>query len=320
MSNLRESEIKRQIVFALGAVLATSLVFSLVFSLGRKVQAAGPTFTTIDFPGACGTIATAINYTGTIVGDFGFSCKTPEVLHGYTLSQGTFTQFDFPGATSTRPLGISDAGDIVGWFRDSKGGKDHGFLLSGGAFTSIDFPGASQTHAIGIDSVGTIFGSYCIGGNSCYPVDQLHGFMLNGGVFTTIDFPGAISTEVWGHDRAGQIAGRYQDVSGVFHILLLSHGSFTSIDFPGAAETAPSWYAFGGINAGADIASGYCAAEPCTNPSPSLHSFLMKNGQFTAFDPPNSLGSEASGVNSVDEIVGIEVGQDGHYHGYLLTP
>lgn len=316
MNTLRESKMRRQIVFALGVLAA-----SLVFSLGRKAQAAGPTFTTVDFPGACGTIATAINYSGTIVGDFGFSCKTPEVLHGYTLSQGTFTQFDFPGATSTRPLGISDTGDIVGWFRDSKQGKDHGFLLSGGAFTSIDFPGASQTHAISIDSVGGILGSYCIGGNACYnPGESLHGFTLSGGTFTTIDFPGAISTEVWGHDRAGQIVGRYQDSSGVFHIFLLSNGSFTSIDFPGAAETAPSWYALGGINAGGDIASGYCAAEPCTNPSPSLHSFLLKNGQFTSFDPPNSLGSEATGVNSVDEIVGIEVGQDGHYHGYLRTP
>ena len=202
------------------------------------------------------------------------------------MSQGAFTEFDFPGATLTRPLGINDAGEIVGLYRDSKQGKDHGFLLSGGTFTSIDFPGASQTHAIGIDSVGTIFGSYCIGGNSCYPVDELHGFVLSGGVFTAIDFPGAVSTEGWGQDRAGQIAGRYQDPNGVFHIFLLSNGSFASIDFPGAAETAPSFYgADGGFNAGGDIASGYCSAEPCANPSPGVHSFLLKDGQFVSFDP-----------------------------------
>ncbi|HEV2194413.1 MAG TPA: hypothetical protein VGR55_02470 [Candidatus Acidoferrum sp.] len=318
MNTLRESKMKRQIALALGAVIATSLVFSL----GRKVQAAGPTFTAVDFPGACGTIATAINYVGTIVGDFAPTCKLPEVVHGYVSSQGTFTEFDFPGATFTRPLGINDAGEIVGLYRDSKQGKDHGFLLSGGLFTAIDFPGADQTHAIGIDSADRIFGSYCIGGNACYnPGESVHGFTLSGGAFTTIDFPGAISTEVWGQDRAGQIAGRYQDGNGVFHIFLRSNGSFVSIDFPGASETAPSFYgADGGFNAGGDIASGYCSAEPCANPSPSVHSFLLKDGQFTSFDPPGTLGSFALGMNSIDEIVGAYVGQDGHYHGYLRTP
>ena len=302
----------------LSCLLATCLLFGPILPASG---AGGPTFTTIDFPGACGTIATGINYLGTIVGDFGFSCKTPEVVHGYILSQGTFSQFDFPGATSTRPLGINDVGDIVGWYRDSKQGKEHGFLLSLGSFSSIDFPGASQTHATGIDAAGEIFGAYCIGGNACYaPGEIVHGFVLRGGAFTAIDFPGATFTEAWGQDRAGQITGRYQDANGVFHMFLLNNGGFTTIDFPGAAETAPSRVGIGGINAGGDIASGYCAAEPCTNPSPSLHSFLLQNGQFTSFDPPNSLGSEAAGINSLDEIVGIDVGQDGRYHGYLRTP
>lgn len=303
-------------------VFAAVVPLIVAFGIGQKVQASSPTFATIDFPGACGTIATGINYSGTIVGDFGFSCKTPEVVHGYVLSQGTFTQFDFPGATFTRPLGINDAGDIVGLYRDSKQGKDHGFLLSAGNFTSIDFPGASQTHVLSINSAGEIFGGYCIGGNACYnPGETLHGFSLSGVNFTTIDFPGATSTEVWGQDRAGQIAGRYQDANGLFHIFLLSNGSFTSIDYPGAVETVPSWYILvAGFNANGDIASAYCNAEPCTNPSPSVHSFLLQDGQFTSFDPPSSLGSIATGINSIDEIVGAYVGADGHFHGYLRTP
>lgn len=281
---------KRWIAFTFGAVLA----IGLFFSIARKVRAAGPTFTTIDFPGSPATLAADINDSGQIVG---------EHLYGNLL-------------------GINDAGEIVGLYRDSKQGKDHGFLLSGSTFTSIDFPGADQTHAIGIDSADRIFGSYCIGGNACYnPGESVHGFTLSGGTFTTIDFPGAISTEVWGQDRGGQIAGRYQDANGVFHIFLLSSGSFVSIDFPGAAETAPSFYsADGGFNAGGDISSSYCSAEPCANPSPSVHSFLLKDGQFVPFDPPGTPGSFALGMNSIDEIVGAYVGQDGHYHGYLWTP
>jgi uncharacterized membrane protein len=299
-----------------------SLAFSLLLGFLLSIPASGQTFTSIDYPGAAWTIATGVNFKGTIVGDFCTICKPHEVVRGYILSQGMFTEIDFPGAAFTRPLGINDDGDIVGFYRDNPTSQDHGFLLSGGSFSSIDFPGASQTHAIGIDLAGDIFGGYCSGGNACYtPGENVHGFRLSGGIFTTIDFPGAIFTEAWRQDRAGQIAGRYQDANGVFHIFLLNNGSFTSIDFPGAAETAPSWYAaVGGFNAGGDIASVYCTAEPCTNPSPSGHSFLLKNGQFTSFDPPSSLGSEATGINSIDEIVGIDVGEDGRFHGYLRTP
>lgn len=110
-------------------------------------------------------------------------------------------------------------------------------------------------------------------------------------------------------------------MSGLFHIFLLSNGSFASIDFPGAAETAPGFYgADGGFNVGGDIASAYCSSEPCANPSPSVHSFLLKDGQFTPFDPPASAGSFALGMNSIDEIVGAYVGADEHYHGYMRTP
>ena len=58
-------------------------------------------------------------------------------------------------------------------------------------------PSAVAVAAIGIDRAGEIFGSYCIGGNSCYaPGKGVHGYQLSGGVFTTIDFPGATFTEV----------------------------------------------------------------------------------------------------------------------------
>jgi uncharacterized membrane protein len=296
---------------------------SLVLAVTAKSLASGLTFTTIDYPGAVGTIATGINFKGTIVGDFcSTDCTPHERAHGYILSQGTFTQFDFPDSDFTRPLGINDAGKIVGFYREVASGLDHGFLLSGGSFTSIDFPGASQTHAIGIDLAGDIFGGYCHGGNSCYfPGESVHGFLLSKGVFTTIDFPGAIFTEVWGHDRTGQIAGRYQDARGVFHIFLLSNGSFTSIDFPGAAETAPGWYAqAGGINAVGNIASGYCAAEPCLNPSSSAHGFLLIGGSYTTIDFPGGAGTIALGVNSSDEVVGFYGDSSGAPHGFLRTP
>jgi probable HAF family extracellular repeat protein len=299
---------------------------SLVAGLTLATPVAAQTYTSIDYPGAVKTIATGINSAGTIVGDFCFICKNNERVHGYILNQGAFTQIDFPGSVLTRPLGINDAGDIVGYSRKTTNGTDHGFLLSGGTFTAIDFPGATQTHAIGIDTAGEIFGSYCIGGNSCYGTGSkvlrnAHGFRLSGGIFTTIDFPGSIVTELWGQDSAGQIAGRYQDASGVFHAFLLSNGSFTSIDFPGAAETATEWISFvGGINASGDIASTYCTSEPCLNPSSNFHSFLLSAGTYTTIDFPVAAVTIAAGVNSSEDVVGGYFDSSGGIHGFLRTP
>lgn len=297
----------------------------LLGCLALSMPATAQTYTPIDYPGAVKTVATGINTAGTIVGDFCVICKNGfEVKHGYILSQGTFTQIDFPGAGSTRPLGINDGGSIVGyyWF-PNQNSKTHGFLFSAYVFTSIDYPGADQTHAIGIDRAGDIFGGYCSGGNSCYaPGEAVHGYMLSGGIFTTIDFRGAIFTEVWNQDRAGQIAGRYQDASGLFHVFLLSNGSFISIDFPSAAETAPGSYSVvGGINAGGDIAGSYCTAEPCTNPSPSVHGFLLSEGVYTTVDFPGATATLSAGVNSSDDVVGVyfdSVG--GGVHGFLRVP
>lgn len=300
-------------------------IIGLLSGLALSTPAGAQTYTSIDYPGAVKTIATSINKAGTIVGDFCVICKNGfEVIHGYILTQGTFTQIDFPGAGSTRPLRINDAGAVVGyyWF-PNQNGKTHGFLFINGVFSSIDFPGATQTHAIGIDAAGDIFGGYCTSGKSCYnPGNAVHGYQLSGGVFTVIDVPNAIFTEVWGKDSAGQIAGRYQDASGMFHVFLLSNGSFTSIDFPGAAETAPSWYApGGGFNAKGDIATTYCAAEPCANPSSSTHGFLLSGGLYTTIDFPGALATLGAGVNSSEYVVGIyfdSVG--GGIHGFLRTP
>jgi hypothetical protein len=296
-------------------------VFSLLLGIVLEAPAAGQTYTSIDYPGAVGTIATGVNFKGTIVGDFCTACKPHEKVRGYILSQGMFTEIDFPGAAFTRPLGINDDGDIVGFYRDNPTSQDHGFLLSSGSFSSIDFPGASQTHAIGIDLAGDIFGGYCRGGNSCYaPGENVHGFRLSRGIFTTIDLPGAIFTELWGQDFAGQIAGRYQDVNGVFHAFLLSNGSFTSIDVPGAAETAPASTGSGSINAAGDIASTYCAAEPCGALAPSSHGFLLSGGAFTKIDFPGATLTLALGLNSLDDVVGTYADVSGVLHGYLRTP
>ena len=137
------------------------------FGLAIRAHAAGPTFTTIDYPGAAATLAVDINANGQIVGRF----VDGSGIHGWLLSAGTFTTINFPGASVTRPRGINLNGDIVGHYV-SQGEQEHGFLLRGGVFTTIDFPDADHTIASGINDNGDIAGYYVDG------KDRTHGFVM----------------------------------------------------------------------------------------------------------------------------------------------
>src|SRR6266852_5819894 len=101
------------------------LALSLVLGITAKSLAGGPTFTTIDFPGAVFTLLVDINDSGQIVGEY---FNTLGIRHGFLLSNGTFTTIDFPGASSTRAIGINDQGDIVGDYilQGSGGSNEHG--------------------------------------------------------------------------------------------------------------------------------------------------------------------------------------------------
>lgn len=162
----------RAIVFALAAVLAVGAAVSV----SRKVRAAGLTFTTIDFPGAAGSLATDINDSGQIVGEYNDNLLGHR--HGFLLSNGVFSSIDFPGATFTRALGINRFGDIVGdedkIANFSGNGNEFGYLLKGGLFTSIAFPNSDATVPAGINANDDIVGWY---------LDNkgMHGFLLSEG-------------------------------------------------------------------------------------------------------------------------------------------
>jgi probable HAF family extracellular repeat protein len=60
------------------------------------------TFTTIDYPGAKGTLASGINTSGNIVGWY---TDVTDKNHGFLYAGGTFTTINVPGATATYALG-----------------------------------------------------------------------------------------------------------------------------------------------------------------------------------------------------------------------
>jgi hypothetical protein len=122
--------------------------------------------TTIDVPGAVGTVAWGINDTGQSVGDF---YDAFELEHGFMDMGGNFTTIDVPGAFGTYATGITD-GQIVGSFYNLSG-VHHGFVDAGDSFITIDVPGAICCNITdGINNGGQIVGTF-------EDANGLHGFL-----------------------------------------------------------------------------------------------------------------------------------------------
>jgi probable HAF family extracellular repeat protein len=186
------------------------------------------TFTSISFPGSNGTVATAINNSGQIVGNYTTVASTPQQSNGFIYNGGTFTTLNVSGAVLTQPKGINNSGQVVGYFEST---SNHGFLYSGGAFTTFDYPGATYTDFLSINDSGTITGVAGIGGTGVC-------FVYSAGVFTTINTSAAYPNYYCNSaaiNNSGQIVltlgTRFSGLSTLLALIDIN-GVFTPISVP----------------------------------------------------------------------------------------
>jgi hypothetical protein len=106
--SLAQSVTRRAVLKKFGIGLAGMALGGLAFATATL---AGPTFNSIDYPGASATFATDINASGQICGVF---FDSSGAVNGFLLSQGNLSPIKVPGSAFTAALGINRNGDIVG--------------------------------------------------------------------------------------------------------------------------------------------------------------------------------------------------------------
>lgn len=90
----------------------------------------------------------------------------------------------------------------------------------------------------------------------------------------------------------------------------VSAQTYTTVDFPGAVLTE----LVGGPNPQGTSVGGYTLTA-----GGALHGFSLKDGVFTAFDPPGSTFTTVNFINPRGEIVGAYVDASGISHGFVLS-
>ena len=280
------------IAMALAALLSSSL------SHAQKI-------TTFDCPKSTGTLAMAINRTGTITG----SCSLPvqvDPTRGFVRGKdGTFSIFGVAGSTVTQPNAINAAGEIAGQYMDTHT-QTHAFIRAvDGTITAFDYPGATVTQAFGLNDTGWVVGYYFANGAG-------HAFMRDPqGNMTNIDPPGTAFTALAaGINNEGVITGQYEDASANYVSFVRDQaGNFTTYQAPGDGvnRTFAS-----GINSAGQVTGSFSA------PGNSEQGYLRNaDGTFVTIAPPGATFALPLSINSKGSVVGYAADATNTYFGFL---
>ena len=210
-----------------------------------------------------------------------------------------FTIIQFPGAQNTTATGINNAGTIVGSYVDNNFNA-HGFILADNQFQSIDFPsGLGGTGLISINNRGQILGS--VDGTSANPNPQ--SFILENGTFTLLNFPDTPSNAITAFNDHNEFTGT--DGSGPLQGFVISGGQRTNLpDFNGS-KFFPAGLNDRGVVTGNVDQQNYAA--------------LLRFGQFTTIQAPGASATSASGINSLNEVVGTVTLSDSSQEAYFYS-
>lgn len=128
-----------------------------------------------------------------------------------------------------------------------------------------------------------------------------------GYLYTTLTPPGADNGYAYGINDEGDIVGNYVS-DGASNGFLLSNGNYSTISYSLLTGTS----AAGVNNAGSVVGFYYDIFD--SNPG----GFKQVGGQILGLEIPGSKYTQAWGINSQGQIVGLYEGQTGGQHGFLV--
>ena len=241
-----------------------------------------------------GTVGTAINDSGTVVGS---AYDSNGVGYPFTYSQGSLTNVTVAGIQgASLASGINNQGVIVGsgFVNPNTTAQPYvSFIGTDGAFQIVSSPGGT-TGVSGINNNGVAAGGFALNYSNFY----FDSFIYSGGTFADL---GACETSWVNYamaiNDAGTVVGYCSD-PGENHganAFSFSNGTFTLLGYlPGGTQSDSL-----AINNAGTIAGWSTIATGAT------HAFSYSNGMMTDLGTlPGLTDSEANGISDIGEIVG----------------
>lgn len=249
-----------------------------------------------------GTVATAINDLGQIVGIDYQPGKFGADSHAFYYDSGSFTELQ--NGLYVNASGINNSGFITA--------EDYIYPAGPtGAQQPFQVP-APYGRAEGINNHGDIVGLYFLNPAT----GPAHGFAYVDGQYHEVSVPSAKAVIANAISDNGLIVGTYEDINNLNQSFLDDHGTFTTLvdPFAKAGTTVAT-----GVNSSGEIVGYYTDAA-----SGLTKGFVDIGGTFSTIDVQPGLNTQIFGVNNAGQLVGDTthksyVNGDSH-QSFVLTP
>lgn len=250
-----------------------------------------------------GTVATAINDLGQIVGIDYQPGTFGADNHGFYYDSGSFTELQ--NGLYVNPTGINDSGFITA--------EDYVYPTGPtGAQQPFQLP-APYGRAEGINNHGDIVGWYSLNPAT----GPTHGFAYVDGQYHEVSVPSGSNVSANAISDNGLIVGIYRDTNKLLQSFLDDHGTFTTVVDPFAK--AGTTFATG-VNTSGEIVGYYTDVA-----SGLIKGFVDIGGTFSTIDVQPGLNTQILGVNNAGQLVGDTISlksyiyEDSH-QSFDLTP
>jgi hypothetical protein len=263
---------------------------------------------TFDVPGAMGTLPSAINDSGVVVGYYEtVNSSNVTIYQGFErTADGEISTLVYPGTTqyNNYASGINAAGLIVGTYFTASG-FNQGYVYNGTSYATFDIQGAPTT-LFGISNNDLVSGLYSPN-TSELPVSFVRSPQ---GELLPIQFPGSTFTWPYGVNDHGEVVGIFGEASGsVAGFVFRPSQGYTQLNKPGADGTYPA-----GINDASVIVGDYYDQSVG-----HYYGFVLDAGQYTSISIPGANSTYPTGINSAGDITGYYWDEQIVSHGFLLT-
>jgi probable HAF family extracellular repeat protein len=206
-------------------------------------------------------------------------------------------------------------------------------LASDGAtaytFKTFEVPGEAPTSDVnggtsffGINNRGDIVGDFGVAGE--YLADGVThvvaGFLLEKDHFIDVAIPGSPWTEIFAINDRGATVGDYMDDLGNWWDFVRSRDGTIELLPPVVPGAQGNSEGIGINNEGTIVGTFRLSAPPPGNYGIAGSSgFIFREGVYSTFDYPTSVGTHPTGINDHGDIVGIWKDATGVRHGFLLN-